>query len=759
MIAVYISIALLPSISIANIPADADGAHTLQIRAGEHPGYIRIVLEGDASVISKGKVSQSGRDVVVNFPDADLKVKAQKLPVSHKADKDSVIFYSKKSVTIKSFVMQNPSRIVIDLFQDKEADKKPASITIKPEPKKADKIAVEKPPEIAKAPPISEQNIKPDKTESGKNYDEKNLIPEKYKAMWTLLEAGNFYAVLKELPGYKAEDAENLAAFYYIYARASIMSKEYLNALKYLRLAYIYATDDALKELALLTRAEIYMKSGLVYEARADYIIFLRDFPSSIHTDKAHLGLAESLFAISLFQEALEHYEQTDVRPEALFGIANSFQKLGQLEEAKKAYDRAVSADRTYLSRSPETGYLMVENMRMTGDLENAKNQLTILDFGPFKDRADISMGLIAMEESDNEEAVIKFQAAAVSRDERVRVQALFNLALAYLKVDNFKEAASSLEEIRHNHIDSAMYKDTLLVLSKLYRKEGRTRDAVSLLKELVYGKQPPEEAFDELEKIVLETGEKSGQHDIPFVQLWNEVGQWLVDERREDFLLKVANLLRHEEKPFTELCSWLVDNASQDAKGMAAVELADYYVGLGDIDMAEQYITLAKDSMKSGDNVMRIDARIFHAKGDQLAALKKIMLIKDTGKKDIEQLSSIISKINNSGWPSTKDMQSALAFYERKLNESELDAEYYINFADILYANNERDRALKYYRIAYEKNPDNTWAMYRLGRETSAPEAKDLFSRLQKEDNVLGRLAKSKLFELDLMDRIKEVY
>jgi tetratricopeptide (TPR) repeat protein len=300
------------------------------------------------------------------------------------------------------------------------------------------------------------------------------------------------------------------------------------------------------------------------------------------------------------------------------------------------------------------------------------------------------------------------------------------------------------------------MYKDTLLVLSKLYKKQGKVKASVSLLKELVYGKHPPREAFGELEDIVLETQEKSSKEDITLVPLWNEVGQWLIDETREDFLFKVAKRLRFEGKPFIDLCSWLVSNASQQGRGKAAIYLADYYSGIGNMKVSLHYISIAKREMEPGDEILRVEAKILRAQGQRMAALKKIMMIKEIVKTDLDQMGSIIYGINK---PESKDVQEAIAFYEKILNESDWDAEHYTMLADILYENNGRSKSLKYYRIAHNKNPDDKWAMYRVGRNAVMPESGDMFRRLEKEENLFGRLAKTKLMEIALVNKVKEVY
>ncbi len=78
---------------------------------------------------------------------------------------------------------------------------------------------------------------------------------------------------------------------------------------------------------------------------------------------------------------------------------------------------------------------------------------------------------------------------------------------------------------------------------------------------------------------------------------------------------------------------------------------------------------------------------------------------------------------------------------------------------ADLLYANDEKSKALKYYRIALRKEPSDQWAAYRIGQDAEAKESKEMFTRLEKDDSLLGRLAKTKIMEIDLLNKVKEVY
>jgi tetratricopeptide (TPR) repeat protein len=591
-----------------------------------------------------------------------------------------------------------------------------------------------------------------------------DFIPEKFRGAWDILKKeNNPYRVITEFSEFKPADPALLAAYHFIYGEASDAAKQYFEAIEHLRLAYIYASQEKLKELALFRRAEVYTKLGFYYEAKSNYVVFINDYPSSKYITQAHLGLANSLSETGSFAEAVEHYEKAGRSPEVLFNMANALQKLERVEDARKAYINAMIADSTYPERSQETYFLFAENQRMSGKLNEAKRLLLTIESGPFRDNARVSLGLIAADGPDLQEAAAYFQSVLFSRDMKVRVKALFNLSLVYLKEGKLKESISTLEEIRKNYPDSSMYDDALLVLSKLYRQGGRIKESVALLKELVYGKQPPQEAFTELEEILDEASRKKetgAAGDVRFTDLWREVGQWMLDEARGDFLLKVADKLKPEGKPFVQLCSWLAENASGKVRISAAIDLADYYAGLEDTRAAEKYIMIVKETgaelkvKESGDLMLRVEARIDHAGKHNESALKDLMSVKDFDGRDFKLLADIINELKESG----ADIQQASAYYEKMINKVEGDAGDYVRLGDILYEQNEQ-KALVYYRTAHEKDPEDEWTIYRIGLIVDMPETNEMFSKLEKGDSLLSRVARNKVKEINLLNRIEEVY
>ena len=809
----FLSLFILPA-ALASAATQGELDSTVDIRFGRHNEYVRVVVEGPHSIITKGKVKHDGNIVKVTFDKIDFLLKDRKLPIKHRKDKNSIIFEQENINTIKLRNLTDPSRLVIDFYtakekpeQEKVAKAKPEKSNAEPSKEKEQKAASKKQaeikkPEVARIEPAKAEKKKIDKTEvdkkeekklaenvmkkekvtktgmekaevkpgaesephnmqvrTEKKNDQSDFVPEHYKKFWTLLETGNYYGLLTALPEYKPEDARSVAVYHYMYGAASYGTKHYLNAIDHLRLAYIYSTNQILKEKALSLRAKTYMSIGLYQEARADYMMLIDTFPSSKNIRNVHLGLADSLSKMGEYRKAVKEYERAGDAAVVLYSKANALQQLEQVKQANALYKKAKLADETYPEKSQETYYLIGENMRMSGELEKAKQHISRIISGPYRDSANISLGLISLKEGKVREAINKFLMASKSNDRKVNISGLFNLALANLKHGKIEEATKYLEILRHDYVDSYIYKDTLLALAKIYRKKEQTRKSLSLLKELVYGKQAPQDAFNELEAIILDSldeTEKEKTDKMNVADIWKEVGQWLVDEKREKFLITVSESLRNYGMPFIELSEWLIKNASQESKGKAALNLADYYAGIGENSLAKIYIAMAMNKKLPADDVLRVEVKILNASGKRKMAIDKLVQMENILKEDVVMLGNIIFDIHN---PESETVQKGIDFYKKILATTDWDADVYIRLADILDASGRVTEAIEYYRIAHNKNPDDEWAIYRIGRWSDRNESEKMFSILQNGDSLLSRIAKTELTGMNILSKVNEVY
>ena len=108
------------------LSAQVSGAESykIKLRAGQHAEFLRIVLEGPASVISKAIVNQKAKNIQVVFPDTAISIDDQKSAVAYKKTaEDTIVFFPSDFSAFKVFTLQNPDRLVIDLTVEREKSK------------------------------------------------------------------------------------------------------------------------------------------------------------------------------------------------------------------------------------------------------------------------------------------------------------------------------------------------------------------------------------------------------------------------------------------------------------------------------------------------------------------------------------------------------------------------------------------------------------------------------------------------------------
>ncbi len=468
---------------------------SVDLRYGYHKEYLRVVLEGPHNIITKGKVKHKENEVKVTFDDTDFSVKKKKLPISYSKGKHHMLFKKSNLEKIVVRTLSDPSRLVIDFYEKKtgheqkktgSTDKKITNQMnkvkarpVKKEDQKAagtgpDKPATEKIENVAATKPEQKPSEsghqRAEQKKTGKNEvvkdtlatkkiddagekklnalmdeindqgsinpaknGEKDFVPPHYKKLWTLLESGNYYGLLTALPEYKPEDAPSVAVYHYMYGAASYGAKNYIDAIEHLRLAYIYASPPVLKEKALSLRARTHMDAGFLQESRADYMMLIRDFPLSNQIRKAHLGLANSLSKLGFYSKAVKEYDRAGEDAEVLYSKANALQRLERVKDARIIYAKAKLADGAYPERSAETYYLLGENMRMSGNLATAEKHMSRIASGTYSDSAKISLGLIALKKGNVKESISHFTAGSNSKERKIRISGLFNLALAQI--------------------------------------------------------------------------------------------------------------------------------------------------------------------------------------------------------------------------------------------------------------------------------------------------------------------------------------
>ena len=86
-----------------------------------------------------------------------------------------------------------------------------------------------------------------------------------------------------------------------------------------------------------------------------------------------------------------------------------------------------------------------------------------------------------------------------------------------------------------------------------------------------------------------------------------------MLDGSREEFLLKITKSMKHEGKAFLDLCTWLMENASGNTRTIAALNLADYFAGINELNVSAKYLEVAKYSDEFRGDVLRVEAKILY--------------------------------------------------------------------------------------------------------------------------------------------------
>ena len=498
------------------------------------------------------------------------------------------------------------------------------------------------------------------------------------KKAWELIKANRSSKAIEILSQYQ-QDVHSVSQYHFVYAKALMKNERLSDSLYHFRWVYLHCKESELKELALLERARIYLKLKLYHEAKGFYTIFTKEFSNSKYLKRAHSGLGKSLTGMGLLQNALAHFDKAGNLPEALFGKANVLHILGKVEEANKLYQTALSSsiNKNYFQESDETRYYYGENLHIIDRVSESKKYLSSIKVSsPFKYKAEIGLGIIALRENKPKTAIEHFSFALLSKENKVIKEALLNLAKVQIKVGKIDEAKFNLEKIRHNFFSGTEYNEATFLLSIFSKKEGKIDEAISLLKELSFKGAFLDETLGELETILLDL-EKNDK--AKFIALWRSVGSLFLDSSREQFLLSIAEGLKESNQLFLEHTIWLLDHGSSHAKVWSCEELSRFYSEVGNTENAIYYIGNLKKLTGNTDKIYRLESKIFFEMKNFSSAALTLLLLSEIEDGDIKLFLDSAASIS--------DQKAALTLYEKAIDKFGGSRELYISLADVLFA------------------------------------------------------------------------
>ena len=515
------------------------------------------------------------------------------------------------------------------------------------------------------------------------------------------------------------------------------------DAIDSFRGAYVLSADARLKELALFERSRTYLSLKHHIEARADYMIFLKSFPNSKLAAQAHLGLGQALMGLKLYGEAIPSFQQAGESAEARYGEAEALGRMGRYDEAERAFREAQGKYPGYLRQSADARYMFGETLRQEGKFFDAKQLLRDILAGPDREHAALSLARIASNEGQDAEAMRGFEALKSSEARDIAVTARLELAAIQARTGQLTQSRATLEEIRAKFPYGKEYDAAILGLARIDEAEGKNKDAIGHLRELVMRFQPEAKAVDEYENI-LRAYLKSND-DEGLKSAWASIRKWMLDTKRETTLLDIAFRLKKLGEPYLDTLQWVEEHGSREARTRALAELVEHYTATGDFALAKTYL----DRMKSlqgakGPDVQRADAAILFAEHDLKGATSRILSISKPTEDDLLLLGQT--------YRGSADPEKAAIYYERAVDSAgEPSPKVLLSLADMLYDLGQRQKALRYYEAVHLKDATNEWATYRMAVMSTGPGQEELFKLISPGSSIIGKMAASRLREIQI--------
>ncbi|MBF0317386.1 MAG: tetratricopeptide repeat protein [Nitrospirae bacterium] len=577
------------------------------------------------------------------------------------------------------------------------------------------------------------------------------LTTEELKKAWVLLEMKEYQSAVDMLNGCHDNSKgqpELVASCNFIYARILESKQETAKAIDRYRKAYQYATNDKIKEEALLHRSELNLLKSFNNDAKLGFQTFIRDYPNSRQINKAYLGLAKSLSGLGKPAESLEVLDKSGSNSsEVLFEKANTLQRMGRVKEAGDVYTTALLKDPGYIRKNnDETLYLYGENLLAAGDVKKARAAFSAVKDASLQDKTALGFAKIALKESRPEMAAEHLKKIANSKEREVKQEAMLNLSRVQLQSGKTEDAKKNLKALKGMGLKDKGKEELISLQIDVDVKDKKYKDAAESIKKL-HAKDPGSKAMlDRVEGVMSEAMQGDNNQ---FVDLWLTYGTMLLDKSREPFILRAKDALKDTGKPYMDVLTWISKNSSDTERHKALGELTDIYSDSGDKASAVRSLAEMKNLKVPSDELIRREARINFTNRDYNEALKSAILIKQFNKEDVDLLRDAILM-------SPKN-ETAVLTYEKAIKDSGGTTEDYLALADAFYDLGNMEGATGYYKKVLSLEPANQWASYRLGAVLSSQDSEALLKASGTGDSTIDRLSKAALKERRINKRLAE--
>jgi len=524
--------------------------------------------------------------------------------------------------------------------------------------------------------------------------------------------------------------------FYRLSAEFFMKTEKYLKAIDYFKLAYINAKDQKEKDYTMLKRGECYLNLRYYNEAYLILKNLIKNSPNSIYLNDAYLLFAQTAESLGKIDEALSHYQKVPPTLSAQIIKAKAYVRMGRFNEAVKIFENMLKTEKGVLTENPDIYYYFGEALRNTGRYKEAKTYLSgAKRLAGFKDKACLSLGIIANEEKDFESALSYFKEVS-SLDREAKAKALYYIGKIYLNKNLKKEAKESFIALRNNYPVAKEYKEATLHLVTIARVEKNYDSVYRYLNELLKSSKVDEKTFSEMEALISDLYEVKGNE---FNKAFQRYGVYLYKARRFDTLIKVSDALPEDKRE--QLLNQIFLVSLGEEKKKTAKILFEYYVKKNNLDKALKF-----ENYVDKNQAEKIKLYDYLLAGNYDKVLSIIMGSKEITDDDVKTLLYISNKV--------KDKKKFHTIISKTINNN-LKAVTYVSLGDYFF---EKDKklALKCYQKALaikELKPEEKEEISRrvqalekkekLPEFTKHNEFKDVMKKLNDKEETVNNLLK----------------
>jgi tetratricopeptide (TPR) repeat protein len=271
------------------------------------------------------------------------------------------------------------------------------------------------------------------------------IAPHKLDSIKAMMEAGKYEQAITALNNVLKKEENNPLAHLYLAESYYFSSKEDMALVEYRQVLHTGKFSNSATERVIRKRlADIYLKFGQLEEAQKEFLLLLEAEPAN---------------------------------PDYLFNIGKIFYDRGMKEQALSYLDKAVKSGKN----SPTTYFFIGKvffDMSRTAEALSAFTNCVKID--PKNNEAHYHIGLILKASNGYANAIKEFDIAEQSKDNTLRVKAIYQKGLCKLEMNDTDGAKVDFERgLKYSNEENNTTVAIRYTLGMVYERERRLLEAV----------------------------------------------------------------------------------------------------------------------------------------------------------------------------------------------------------------------------------------------------------------------------------------